>query len=287
MNLNGFEFDKRTADALSALASGKRLPHAVVLESHDDKAADEAARALSMFAVCQSENKPCGECPQCQKAFNRAHADITYLKTTNKSKTYAIEQIREVISDVYIRPNEADCKIYIFEHADECMTTVAQNAFLKVLEEPPQDVSFILLCQNSRRLLPTILSRCTLLRLGAEAPPEGDVLDRAEEIVNGILSPREYDLLLALRAIFDKERSGEILGAVAVLLRDGLAVLSGAKAVQNHALGTKIAATLPRGVLLELISLTRDAQTKTKTNININLFATWLCGEYRRISWQR
>ena len=113
------------------------------------------------------------------------------------------------------------------------------------------------------------------------------MLDRAEEIVNGILSPREYDLLLALRAIFDKERSGEILGAVAVLLRDGLAVLSGAKAVQNHALGTKIAATLPRGVLLELISLTRDAQTKTKTNININLFATWLCGEYRRISWQR
>ena len=110
------------------------------------------------------------------------------------------------------------------------MTTVAQNAFLKVLEEPPQDVSFILLCQNSRRLLPTILSRCTLLRLGAEAPPEGDVLDRAEEIVNGILSPREYDLLLALRAIFDKERSGEILGAVAVLLRDGLAVLSGARA---------------------------------------------------------
>ncbi len=287
MNLSSFEFDKRTADALSALASGERLPHAVVIESHDDKTANEAAKALSMFAVCQKENKPCGKCPQCQKAFNKAHADIAYLKTTNKSKTYSIEQIRDVIRDVYIRPNEAECKIYIFEHADECMTTVVQNAFLKVLEEPPQDVSFILLCQNSRRLLTTILSRCTLLRLGTEAEPGSDVMGYAEAIVSGILSPREYDLLLAFRAIFDKEQSGEILSAVAMLLRDGLAVLSGAKAIRNHALGMKIAATLPKGVLIELIALTRDVQTKTKTNININLFATWLCGEYRRISWQR
>lgn len=288
MNLSGFEFDKKTADALSALTSGGKLPHAIVLEAPDVQLLCEAAKALSEFAVCcEPENKPCGSCAQCRKALNKAHPDISYPEPTNKSKTYSIEQIRAVISDVYIRPNDADSKIYIFEQADERMTAVVQNAFLKVLEEPPQDVSFILLCQNSRRLLPTILSRCTVLRLGAEAAFSGEVLEYAAAIVNGILSPRGYDLMLALRPLGNKELAGDILGATAALLRDGLALLSGAGAELDPTLGARIAASLPKIALIELITLTRDAIPKTKTNININLFAAWLCGEYRRISWQR
>ena len=287
MNFSGFDFDESVKKALSALDNHGRIPHAIIIESKNKEAALEAAKFLSMYVVCTSDNKPCKVCEQCHKAEIKAHADISYAYPEKKSKTYSIEQMRSIIKDAYIRPNEANAKVYVFEEADKRLTDIAQNSFLKLLEEPPQNVYFILLCESAQKLLVTILSRCTVVRLNNDVKISEKPLEYAEKIVKGIISSREYDLLLALNVLADKENADETLSTVRMILRDGLAISVGTKAVFNEKLGKELASRFTKGKIIEMIELTDNSAIKIKQNININLLTTWLCGEYRRISWQR
>ena len=287
MNFSGFDFDESVKEALSALDNHGRIPHAIIIESKNKESAFEAAKFLSMYAVCTSDNKPCKVCEQCHKAEIKGHADISYPRPENKSKTYSIEQMRNIIKDSYILPNEANAKVYVFEEADNRLTDIAQNSFLKLLEEPPQNVYFILLCESAQKLLVTILSRCTVVRLKNEVRISEKALEYAEKIVKGIISSREYDLLLALNVLSDKDNADETLSTVRMILRDGLALSIGTKAVFNEKLGKELATRFTKGKIIEMIELTDNSAIKIKQNININLLTTWLCGEYRRISWQR
>jgi len=79
-------------------------------------------------------------------------------------KTVAVRIVREAREDVFIRPNEADHKIYLFPQE---LGIEGQNALLKILEEPPAYGVFMLLTDNPDKLLPTIRSRCTELTLQA------------------------------------------------------------------------------------------------------------------------
>lgn len=287
MNFSGFDFDESVKESLSALDNHGRIPHAIVIESKNREAAREAAKYLSMYVVCTGNSKPCKMCEQCHKAEIKAHADISYAYPEKKSKTYSIEQMRSIIKDAYIRPNEADAKVYVFENADNRLSDIVQNSFLKLLEEPPQNVYFILLCESAQKLLVTILSRCTVVRLKNDVKIGEKPLEYAEKIVKGIISSREYDLLLALNVLADKENADETLSTVRMILRDGLAVSVGTKAVFNEKLGKELASRFTKGKIIEMIELTDNSSIKIKQNININLLTTWLCGEYRRISWQR
>ncbi len=111
-----------------------------------------------------------------------------------------------------------------------------------------------------------------MIRTGGDALPSEDALESAKAIARGILSSREYELLRALNDLTDKEKQADILLGVKLLLRDALAVLSGGDALTDS----------------ETARLLADSSDyKLKQNININLLTTWLCGEYRRILWQR
>lgn len=288
MNLSDFKFDGNTAETVENIKKSGRLPHALLLEG-ESEAAMSLAVFLSAYAVCTGENKPCGVCKGCLNALNKTHADISYIspEASRKSKTVSIDQIRELAKDAYIKPNDGAAKVYIFENADKTLSEVVQNAFLKLLEEPPRGVYFILLCQSSRALLSTIISRCSVINLGGNTEPDSEAVQAAEAIAEGILSPREYELLKALRALESKELCDDILMCVKLLLFDAAAILSGAKAKQNPMLSKKLAARFTRQKLLDMIELTDSAKYKIKQNININLLTTQLCGEYRRISWQR
>ena len=287
MNFNDFNFDESTKQTLQTIDTLNRMPHAIIIESKDKEKSLELASFLSMWAVCTGKNKPCGICEQCHKAKEKAHADIKYAYPEKKSKTYSIDQMRDILKDSFIRPNEANAKVYIFEEADNRLSAVVQNSLLKLLEEPPQNVFFILLCENSKKLLITILSRCVLLRIKSEQKFDKFAAQSAKEIVHGILSAREYELLKAVNTLCDKEKSDEVLSIVKLILRDGLAILSGADCIFDEELGKIISTHMTKSKILEMIELTEAAKSKITQNININLLATWLCGEYRRISWQR
>lgn len=287
MNFFDFSFDEGTRQTLTRLQSTGRIPHALLIESRSAEKAEELARYLAMMTVCESEEKPCGVCRSCVSAKARCHADVFYPEPTNKSKTYAIDQIREVIRDAYIKPNGSGGKAFIFEHSDERFKEDSQNAFLKVLEEPPQGVRFMLLCESANSLLPTIRSRCTVLRTGGEALPDDEARAAAEAIARGIAAPSEYELLRAVSALGDKERADGILSALRLIFRDATALLSGADTVFSADCARALASRLTKRQVLALFEPTDTAARYLKQNVNINLLTTWLCGEYRRISWQK
>lgn len=287
MNFSNFDFDESTKELINTLDNNGRLPHAIIIEAKDKEKSFELARFLSMYAVCSADDKPCSACSHCIKASKKAHSDISYAYPEKKSKTYSIEQIRDIIADAHIRPNEANSKVYIFEEADNRLSVIAQNSFLKLLEEPPKNVYFFLLCENVQKFLITIRSRCNIVKLKSKENFDETVISQGESIVKGILSSREYDLMLALNVLSSKENHDEILSVVRLILRDGLAILSGGDSIFNATLGRAVATQFTKRVIIELITVTEESKIKIKNNININLLTTWLCGEYRRISWQR
>jgi DNA polymerase-3 subunit delta' len=127
--------------------------------------------ALNLAAglVCVSgKEKPCGVCAPCRKAAAHAHPDIITVYKAGKQK-FTVDQSRELRRDMLVRPNEAEYKIYILPDALYA-NDGAQNALLKVLEEPPEYGVVILLVKNAEDMLPTVRSRC--VRVDMQPLPE-------------------------------------------------------------------------------------------------------------------
>lgn len=112
---------------------------------------------------CKAEPKarPCEQCSACIRIKNSNHPNIEYVRPTGQS--IKIKQIRQLIAEVAKKPYETGFKVVVIEEAEK-MTHEAQDAFLKTLEEPPQDTVFILLVENQYAILPTILSRCQVFQ---------------------------------------------------------------------------------------------------------------------------
>lgn len=287
MNTDVFDFDSSTVSALNSLETNGRIPHAIIIEGSDRDKTLDAAKFLSMYAVCTSAQKPCAVCNQCHKAQNAAHADIYYAQPEGKSGSYSIKQLRKIIDDAYIKPNEADAKVYILADAENRLSAVQQNALLKLIEEPPKNVVFIFTCENSRNFLITIRSRCTIIRLRSEHSFDEEVFGFARQIISGMLSTREYDLLKSLTVLSKKNQAEDILSVVTLILRDGLMLLAGGKPKTDAELGRQLSLRFNKRKIMELIEVTESAKTKITQYINNSLLTTWLCSEYRRISWQR
>lgn len=283
---NPTPFDEEIRLLPDKLARGGRLPHALLIECADAEKAARAAVYLSMYAVCAAADKPCGACKNCRNAQSRAHADVLWLPLPPSKKQYSVEQMRALIRDASVLPNEAAAKVMILQNCDEWFSPLAQNTFLKLSEEPPQNVVFILLCQSAQSLLPTILSRFTAVRLKGGAAFDEQTLADAAAIVRGFSESTEYPLLLALRCLADKARAAAILSAVGQELRGALALLSGSTAEASGA-AKHLAARMTRKKLLDMLELCGSAAATVKQNANITLLTTWLCGEFRRIIWQR
>ncbi len=121
----------------------------------------------SMFAaalLCEKQTgDACMECPSCRRVMSRNHPDIRVVQH-EKPESVGIDDIRsQVINDIYIKPYESRYKIYMIPDA-AIMTTEAQNALLKTLEEPPEYAVLMLLAESADTLLPTVLSRCNMVR---------------------------------------------------------------------------------------------------------------------------
>ena len=108
-----------------------------------------------------SEPLPCLRCPSCRKILEGNSPDVITVKKDGLS--VKIDQVRTLLSDVRMVPNDLEDKFYIIEDA-HTMTEEAQNAFLLTLEEPPSFVHFFLLCESTEPLLETIRSRAPVLR---------------------------------------------------------------------------------------------------------------------------
>lgn len=147
--------------------------HAYILSAQDPETALRRAKQLAAGLICeQGGGEPCGHCRHCRKALAGIHPDIIVTGRLDDGKgrqkrEIGVDQIRQLAADAVVLPNEAGRKVYILHEADT-MNLSAQNAALKLLEEPPAGAVFLLTAVNVDRLLPTVRSRCAEISLNGE-----------------------------------------------------------------------------------------------------------------------
>lgn len=178
--------------AQSASNDSERIPHACLICAPSAEAALEKARELASRAVCSGEGllKPCGVCRDCRKVAAGIHPDVITLTRAvddkgKQKQNITVDQIRALSADAIVLPNEAKRKVYIIDGA-ETMNPAAQNAALKLLEEPPAAVVFLLCTVRPMQLLETVRSRCALVKLQGAEDPEGPD-EAAQELAAGYL----------------------------------------------------------------------------------------------------
>lgn len=148
----------------NALSTGK-ISHAYIINGEKSSGKEFIAKIFAMALQCEQEGvEPCNECRSCKQALSKNQPDIIYV-SHEKPNTISVDDIRaQVNNDVAIKPYSSKYKVYIINEAEK-MTTQAQNAILKTLEEPPAYAVILLLVSNMNSLLPTILSRCVTLNM--------------------------------------------------------------------------------------------------------------------------
>ncbi|MRS12147.1 MAG: DNA polymerase III subunit delta' [Actinobacteria bacterium] len=166
---------RATAFLKRAAASGT-IAHAYLFVGPTGAGKKSAARALACTLFCPDLG--CGSCPACRRIHSGSHPDF-HLVAPGGVAGYVIEQVHEMIRDVHLKPIEASHKVYVLEDVGRFNESSA-NAFLKTLEEPPEDVVIILLADDYDDVLPTIASRCQVVRFSpvAESVARALVVER-------------------------------------------------------------------------------------------------------------
>ena len=197
--------DRLKKNLSESLARG-HISHFYLISGPEGSGKHTLAKLLAQAILCQGSRKPCGNCIHCRKMASGSHPDFITV-TDPEHKNVAVKIVREIREDMFIRPNEAEHKIYLFPQE---LGLEGQNALLKILEEPPAYGVFLLLTDNPDKLLPTVRSRCTELKMLAL---EETVIRK--QLRQDFPNAREEDILAALY------RSGSFLGQARKILEEG------------------------------------------------------------------
>ena len=152
---------------LSGHIANQRLRHAYLITGAQGTGRRTLALRLAQAINCTQPPAPgdfCGECRSCRLIARMEHPDLTVVQSKEAGKTLKVEQIRELQRTLSLSPYEARYKIALLLRFEEANPNAA-NALLKTLEEPPPQVIILMTASDGEALLPTILSRCEVIRL--------------------------------------------------------------------------------------------------------------------------
>ena len=274
--LNNREVGKQ----LDILAQNRRIPHAVVLECRDSKLINKVSARIAAAFLCESESDiPCGRCKACNKALRGIHPDVKTLSTGGK-QSVGVGEIREMISDCYITANEGIGKVYcIFDK----MTTEAQNALLKVLEESPQRVQFIIATEKSTLLLKTVLSRAGLFKLTSDNDDKisAEAFDIAVEIAKAIPESVELPLIAATSGLTkSRDLMKQTLDQLSEFLMEALErKYLGESGGEDYII--RLSNVLKRNSIIKIMDVINKARESNEHNCNLNVLSTWICANIR------
>ncbi len=225
-------------------SDASRLSHAYIVSAQSPDEALNTARRIAAAAVCtRGFDVPCGECRACRKAFADIHPDIVTVSRPaddrgRKKREISVDQIRAVIADAHVMPNESERKVYIIDEADT-MNASAQNAALKLLEEPPKGVVFLLCTANAQQLLPTVRSRCAELKCGGEeAAEDEETVKLARAFIKAAASGDRAKLYAwcAKNEGMDNRETAEFLNCAEALTADMLCLRTNAPGLSREEL---------------------------------------------------
>lgn len=145
--------------------SENKISHAYILNGERRSGKKMLANLFARTLLCENnELEPCNACQSCIQAESSNNPDIITV-VHEKVGSIGIDEIRtQINNDILLKPYANQYKVYIVPDADK-MTEQAQNALLKTIEEPPAYAVILLLTENVDQLLPTIQSRCVMLKL--------------------------------------------------------------------------------------------------------------------------
>ncbi|WMJ22551.1 DNA polymerase III subunit delta' [Paludicola sp. MB14-C6] len=313
-----FYSNKAFIQMLTRSLNSEHLCHAYLFYGAKGIGKKTLANYFAMGVLCKSEEKPCYQCSSCHKFLTGNHPDVHIVGIEDNKKSISVDTIRKLRQDAYIKPNESKVQVYIIPNI-ETMSIGAFNAFLKVLEEPPETAMFILTAESKAAVPETILSRCISYPLYPlsyeecvqalkELAPEKEeasiekaaihsngILGKALEIINsesysevelisnaileGILQRNEYEVLKVLTNM--KADKEKLSNLINELTR----------VIRNIVL-TKVNAQQPVDDQIEalsykitltqankLVEVLQQSNDYMQSNMNVGLLVNWLCAQ--------
>ena len=163
------------------------LSHALLFTGSGDRAG--LARYAAAAMECTADRgQPCGVCPACRKVGGDIHPDVITVRDPDH-KNIAVDVVRTIRADAYIRPNEGRRKVYLFPDC-ALLTEQDQNVLLKIVEEGPPYAAFLFCAENPSQVLQTLRSRCVEVKLRPGTEEDGEPSEAAEALCRAIGSRR-------------------------------------------------------------------------------------------------
>jgi DNA polymerase-3 subunit gamma/tau len=148
------------ATTLTNAIRASKIAPAYLLTGPRGTGKTSSARILAKSLNCLSSKvpteKPCGVCEVCKAIANGSALDVIEIDAASNT---GVENIRDLIERAQFAPVQCRFKVYIIDEV-HMLSQAAFNALLKILEEPPERVVFVLATTDPQRVLPTIISRC-------------------------------------------------------------------------------------------------------------------------------
>ncbi len=166
----------KTRERLGVGILSNTLPHAFLIVGPLGSGKSTLAREISAALNCERRGDslspiPCGSCSCCKRISDGNFPDVKILGKQKDKATLGVEAVKDFREDMFLSSTESEHKIYIIDDG-ECMTQDAQNALLKVLEEPPEGVVIMILATEGDKILTTIKSRAQYIPMSRFSPEE-------------------------------------------------------------------------------------------------------------------
>jgi len=186
-------WQQKNWDSLYSYIKQGRIPQALLITGTSGLGKHALANRFATSLLCsnpQDNGAYCGVCNSCLLIKADTHPDLILIKPDEEKKSISINQIRQVVTDTYLKPQFDTHRVVIINPAD-VMTAQAANAFLKCLEEPTERTVFILITDKPNKLSATIISRCQKHSVNFPEKPmlydwlrEQGINDNQETLVN-------------------------------------------------------------------------------------------------------
>ena len=279
MNFGKLQISEETKKRLSSAIDTGTLSHAILLTGGTEKERKELSLLLAQAMLCENSPKPCLKCNQCKKIKSLIHPDIIITEgEAGKQRSIKIDTIREIRSRAYILPNEAPFQIFIILEASG-MGEEAQNALLKILEEPPATARFILASRSRDDFRQTILSRVTDFSINEDSnngKESSKASKAAEDILNALLTKNEAKIMISTASLEkDKKNFKSAIEKIIIMLRNGIVSKYKADSPVNI-IEKKLADMFTEKEILTMQNNLKNLLTDADKNANDNLLVTRL-----------